>query len=69
MTLLILEDLNLEAAERRLCSEALSTAGNITGAAELLGIDRHALRRRIKKLGIEWPPTRGAVAAKPTLGQ
>jgi DNA-binding protein Fis len=69
MSQLILEDLNLEAAERRLCSEALSTAGNITGAAELLGIDRHALRRRIKKLGIEWPPIRVAVATKPTVGQ
>lgn len=57
---LILEDLDLEAAERRLCTEALTTAGNITGAAELLGIDRHALRRRIKKLGIEWPPGRRA---------
>ncbi len=42
MPQLILEDLNLETAERRLCSEALNTAGNIVGAAELLGITRHA---------------------------
>ena len=38
-----LEDLNLEAAERRLCVEALGLAGNIVGAAQLLGITRHAL--------------------------
>lgn len=59
MPQLILEDLNLETAERRLCSEALNTAGNIVGAADLLGITRHALKRRIIKLGIEWPPARG----------
>ena len=55
---LILDDLNLETAERRLCVEALNSAGNIVGAADLLGITRHALKRRIIKLGIEWPPTR-----------
>jgi DNA-binding protein Fis len=66
---LILEDLNLQAAERRLCTEALTTAGNITGAAELLGIDRHALKRRIKKLGITWPPTRAAAGGQLTPGQ
>ena len=47
-----LEDLNLEAAERRLCVEALGLAGNIVGAAQLLGITRHALKRRIIKLEI-----------------
>ncbi|MCY0994695.1 hypothetical protein OV203_46650 [Nannocystis sp. ILAH1] len=64
---LVLEDLNLEAAERRLCSEALAIAGNISGAALLLGITRHALSRRIAKLGIEWPPGRPPPApAEPT---
>ncbi|MCY0989404.1 hypothetical protein OV203_19850 [Nannocystis sp. ILAH1] len=53
---LILDDFNLEKAERRLCAEALSSAGNIVGAAALLGITRHALKRRIIKLAIEWPP-------------
>ena len=33
---------------------ALGHAGNIVGAAELLGITRHALKRRIVKLGIPW---------------
>ncbi|PCC73755.1 regulatory protein, Fis family [Nannocystis exedens] len=56
MAQLILDDFNLEKAERRLCTEALSTAGNIVGAAALLGITRHALKRRIIKLAIEWPP-------------
>lgn len=63
MTKLILEDFNLESAERRLCNEALVTAGNIVGAAGLLGITRHALKRRIIKLGLEWP-RRGAEAGQ-----
>lgn len=50
-----LEDLNLETAERRLCIAALETAGNIVTAAKLLGITRHALKRRIVKLGLERP--------------
>lgn len=50
-----LEDFNLEAAERRLCIEALSLAGNIVGAAKILGVTRHALKRRITKLEIQWP--------------
>lgn len=53
---LILEDLNLEEAERRMCIDALRSAGNIVGAAAILKITRHALKRRIVKLGIEWPP-------------
>ena len=52
---IILEDFNLEAAERRLCSEALDLAGNIVGAAQLLGITRHALKRRMIKLDIRGP--------------
>ena len=52
-----LEDFNLEAAERRLCLEALGLAGNIVGAAQLLGITRHALKRRIIKLELRWSRT------------
>ena len=52
-----LEDFNLEAAERRLCVEALDLAGNIVGAAKLLGVTRHALKRRIIKLNIRWSRT------------
>lgn len=59
---MILEDFNLENAERRLCVEALGKAGNIVGAASLLGITRHALKRRIVKLGIEWPRRAGQSA-------
>ena len=58
MSQLILDSFNLEHAERRLCVEALTTAGNIVGAASLLGITRHALKRRIIKLKLEWPPRR-----------
>lgn len=56
---IILEEFNLQNAERRLCNEALSSAGNIVGAAALLGITRHALKRRIIKLRIEWPRRAG----------
>lgn len=52
---IILEDFNLEAAERRLCVAALEIAGNIVGAAQLLGITRHALKRRMVKLRIDRP--------------
>lgn len=53
---IVLEDLNLRDAERRLCKMALETGGSIVEAAQLLGITRHALKRRIIKHGIEWPP-------------
>ncbi len=56
---LVLEDLNLANAERRLCLEALTTAGNIVGASALLGITRHAMKRRIIKMRIDWPSRRG----------
>jgi len=63
MPQLILEDLNLQSAERRLCATALETAGNIVGAAQLLGITRHALKRRMIKLKIERP--RGFIGDTP----
>lgn len=65
MPQLVLEDLNLASAERRLCTSALDLAGNIVGAATLLGITRHAMKRRIVKLGIPWPPRAGSPAAPP----
>lgn len=55
MSKFIIDDLNLENAERRLCLAALARGGNIVNAAKLLGITRHALKRRIIKLGIVWP--------------
>lgn len=54
MQTLVLDSYNLATAERRLCVEALTTAGNIVGAAKLLGLTRHALKRRIIKLEIPW---------------
>ncbi len=51
---IVLHSLNLEAAERHLCLEALTIAGSIVEAAKLLGITRHALKRRILKHQIEW---------------
>ncbi len=64
MAQIIIEAFNLEAAERRLCVEALTLTGNIVGAAKILGITRHALKRRIIKLGIEWNRT-GAPTSAP----
>jgi hypothetical protein len=52
---ILLESFDLAAAERLLCSRALDTAGNILEAAKLLGITRHALKRRIVKHKIAWP--------------
>ncbi|HUR47925.1 MAG TPA: hypothetical protein VMY88_00140 [Acidimicrobiales bacterium] len=57
MPQIVLEDFNLEGAERRLCVEALGLAGSIIGAAQILGITRHALKRRIIKLRINWSRT------------
>ena len=46
------EDFNLLAAERRLFVAALEQAVNVVGAARLSEITRHALKRRMIKLGI-----------------
>ncbi len=51
-----LPDLSLAGAERHLCVEALTRTDSLVEAAELLGTDRHALRRLITKHAIEWWP-------------
>jgi DNA-binding NtrC family response regulator len=48
-------DLNLRRAERMLCQTALARGGSIVEAAQLLGITRHALKRRMTKHRIAWP--------------
>lgn len=55
MTTIRIVSYNLNAAEQLLCTEALLRAGNIVDAARLLGITRHALKRRIIKHNIPWP--------------
>ncbi|MBL9102507.1 MAG: protein kinase [Myxococcales bacterium] len=57
--ILTLESHNLEAAERQLCELALDRAGNILEAAKLLGVTRHALKRRIIKHKLAWPRPAG----------
>jgi hypothetical protein len=57
---IVLDNLNLSDAERKLCEEALVAGGSIVEAANLLGITRHALKRRIVKHQIEWPKPRVA---------
>ncbi len=56
--------LNLAEAERLAIEVALRTAGTIADAAVLLGITRHALKRRIAKHGLLWSrATRAAPGA------
>ena len=52
---IVLTEFNLQAAERLLCVEALAAAGSIVEAAQLLGITRRDLKRRMIKHQIEWP--------------
>jgi DNA-binding NtrC family response regulator len=61
-----LDTLNLADAERKLCEEALRSGGSIVEAANLLGITRHALKRRILKHQIEWPRPRMSSLPRPT---
>jgi DNA-binding NtrC family response regulator len=53
---IVLDSYDLAAAERQLCTAALEVAGGIVPAAQLLGVTRHALKRRIIKHRIAWPP-------------
>lgn len=62
MPRVVLPDLNLESAERLLCIAALEQAGSIVEAAQLLGISRRHLARKIIKHGIVWPKPRPAEA-------
>lgn len=52
---ILLEDLDLRKAELLLCQNALARAGSIMEAAQLLGITRHALKRRMLKHGLAAP--------------
>ena len=52
---LILDNLNLEFAEKLLCTKALEETGTIVEAAQLLGCTRGQLKRKIIKHKIEWP--------------
>jgi len=51
----VVPNLNLDTAERELVLEALSRAGTIHGAAQMLGTTRHGVKRRIIKHRIMWP--------------
>lgn len=55
-----LESYNLAVAEKALCLAALREGGSIVEAARMLGITRHALKRRIVKHHIAWPTNRSA---------
>lgn len=57
---LTIHDLNLHAAERLIVETALQRAGSIVDAAKLLGITRHAVKRRIIKHNIRWTRERTA---------
>ena len=65
---IVLDNYNLTVAERLLCETALTTAGSIVEAAKLLGITRHALKRRIIKHGIRWNRDGGRISDAPSDG-
>ncbi len=67
---ILLEDLNLRKAERLLCQQALTRGGSIVEAAQLLGITRHALKRRMIKHRIASPSAAAAstLSGVPTMG-
>lgn len=44
-----LPTLNLSEAEKALCQQAIATSPTLADAATVLGLTRHALRRRISK--------------------
>ena len=52
---IVLDSLNIAAAERKLVVDALREAGSIVEAAQLLGITTRAVGRLIIKHKIEWP--------------
>lgn len=52
--LLKFDTYNLQTIERTAIEIALNTAGSIAEAAKLLGLTRHAVKRRIVKHGIRW---------------
>ncbi len=64
-----LVSLNLAAAEKLLCETALVQAGSIVEAANLLGITRHALKRRIIKHNIPWPRPKNRPVVQPETTQ
>lgn len=52
---LVFDTFNLQSNERDTCMAALAEVGNIVEASKLLGITRHALKRRIVKHRITYP--------------
>jgi DNA-binding NtrC family response regulator len=54
---IVITDHNLAAAERTLIEHALQKTGQLLEASRLLGITRHALKRRIVKHKIRWTRT------------
>lgn len=68
MTPTTLDTYNLVTAERTLCEKALADAGSIIDAAKLLGITRHALKRRIIMHGIRISRVDGVIVVAQGLG-
>ena len=54
MPTLKIDTYNLAAIERQVCIAALEETGSLQDAAPLLGITRHALKRRIEKHRIDF---------------
>lgn len=54
----VLTSHNLAEAQVALIESALDSDGTLVGAAQMLGITRHALKRRIIANNIAWPRPR-----------
>ena len=52
---IVFHSLHLASAEKLLCQNALDRSNTLDEAADLLGLDRHSLKRRIIKHNLEWP--------------
>jgi len=52
---IVLDSYNIATAERLLVVEALTTAGSIVEAAQLLGVTRQQVKRLIIKHQLMWP--------------
>lgn len=54
---IVLDDMNLAAAEKKLIEEAMKDSSNVlTDAARLLGVDRHRLSRLLAHHGLSNTP-------------
>lgn len=65
--MITLPTLEIEEADRLITVAALKAAGSIVGAAELMGLTRHAVKRRITKHNLRWHRDGHFIGQQPVL--